>query len=252
MNIYYGKARIISNNEITSDVYLLSLELPHNIETLPGQFLEIKLDSDYQPFLRRPFSIFDQPETNIVKVLYKIRGFGTKILSEKKDMLDVILPLGRGVRDLHWQRYLLVAGGIGFAPLHYLAQFLIKEGKDVKFLIGTRNNEAIAYRNLIKNNKIAVSIITEDGSLSERGKVTDLLKKIDLSDMVIFSAGPLAMFKEINHMLKGQECFFFWESHFACGMGSCFGCIIETVQGLKRICFDGPLFKAKDIKWELI
>jgi dihydroorotate dehydrogenase electron transfer subunit len=253
MSIFSGKVKILSNENLGFDICLLSFKLSKESNSYPGQFVEIRIDDSYSPLLRRPFSIFYQDKDKI-KILYKIKGGGTKKLSQRKDNLDIIFPFGKAIKEYKGDKFLLVSGGIGFAPLYYLAERLIKDGKKVKFLIGTKTKEAQVYQDLLKDLKSNVEIATEDGSMGFKGLVTDLLKENIDEDDTIFISGPVLMLKEIVKMMKKKSnpYYVFFESHFACGMGSCFGCVIETEGGLKRICFDGPLFEGKVIKWDKI
>lgn len=244
-------AQIVSNEEICSGIYLLKLKLPYAIEVQPGQFLQLKLKEEQ--FLRRPFSIFDQQRDEL-SILYKVRGTITAKLSTKSkgDSVNIIYPLGKGFEAPSKPKVLLVAGGTGFAPLNFFAhRYLSKDSQEVKFLIGTAGKEATSFAEFLKDLKIDVSIATEDGSVGKKGKVTDLLGDIQISgDCLLYAAGPLDMLKQLHSHIGGKlKAYFSLERHFACGLGFCWGCVVPTKDGYKRVCKEGPVFDADLILW---
>jgi len=134
-------AEIINNSRIGEHLYKLDFFSPYVCRNAqPGQFLNIKCCSEGQldPLLRRPFSIYDTDKNfNVVTILYLVRGKGTRFLSRlaKGDMLDFCGPLGSPLEPVG-DKILLIAGGIGIAPLHFLAKSCISQKKEVYMLAG--------------------------------------------------------------------------------------------------------------------
>jgi len=258
------KIKIIKNYQIKENYFKIILSNSYLAKnSQPGQFLNIKIDEDI--FLRRPFSIH-RVRANNLEILYEVVGKGTEILSQKKkgEYLDVIGPLGKGfnysILNTQYSIPILVAGGIGVAPLTFLAQKL-KEIPNSKsqipiVLIGARNKNKILCAEEFKRLGFELKIATDDGSIGFKGNVSDLLKHLlntsySLLTTIIYACGPYPMLKEIAKIAKDYkiQAEVSLERHFACGIGICLGCVIETKQGQKRVCKDGPVFKTEEIIW---
>ncbi len=257
-------AKIIFNKKIVGDYYKMRLGAPEIAKhAAPGQFLNIKINETYKPLLRKPLGIHSVSEDKKhIEILYKVVGEGTKLLSDKKkdDYFDVLGPLGNGFTALDSQCSILVAGGIGVAPLIFLAEKLaeIKNQKSkIKnlVLIGTKTKSHILCEKEFKDLGCEVKVATDDGSCGFKGNVTDLLRR-DLSAMsyepsAIYACGPKPMLKataEISKKFKAP-CFGLLEEYMACGTGACFGCAVATKSGFKRVCKDGPVFDLNIIEW---
>jgi len=249
-------ARVLSNNEIYLRHYLIELEVSKGMDSVPGQFLQFRL-LDKNQFLRKPFSIFDQ-EFNRLKILYKVRGQVTDKLSllDEGDAADIIYPLGTGFPEHGGNKALFIAGGTGFAPLYFLAKRCLNNSNmEIKFLIGSSSAEAEKFGGFLKALSLKALIATEDGSIGKKGTVIHLLKETnDIEDYIIYSAGPVDMLKAVYSFahLKGIKTYFSLESHFACGLGFCWGCAIETKNGFLRVCKEGPVFEGESVLWEKI
>lgn len=225
----------------------------------PGQFLNIKLSDGLRPFLRRPFSIHDI-SGNKLEILYEVLGEGTKILSGKKkgECLDIIGPLGNGfdyrkTRKHCKQVALLVAGGIGVAPLLYLAKKI--KVTDLIVLIGAQTKSQVLCEKEFKDLGCDVRIATDDGSVGFGGRVTELLKsllpKISNSSAVIYACGPKPMLKALADISSKSNipAQLSMEEHMSCGIGACLGCVVKTKKGLERVCKEGPVFDAGHLIW---
>lgn len=245
------KLKVVCNKEIAPNHFHLILETDENIEVRPGQFLQLSLGEDTQ-FLRRPFSIFDYHNENL-EILYKLRGKVTYKMAtlKKSDVVDVIFPLGNYFPQPDKENVVLISGGTGFAPLHFLMKELIKKNSRqvLKFFIGGKSKEVKAFRKFLPQD-IEVELITEDGSVGKKGMVTEFISDINGR---IYSAGPIEMLRAIYEKIKSKNsAYFSFESHFACGMGFCWGCVLPTQKGLLRICKEGPIFSPEIVLWERI
>ena len=223
-------------------------------ETFPGQFAELRIDGTPSVLLRRPISVhsFDA-EKNEVGFLVQIVGDGTRWLGSLNvgDKVNTLMPLGNGftLPEGAGKRYLLVGGGVGSAPLYYLAQELKVRGCDFTILIGARSAKDLylreAYEALGR-----VEYTTEDATLGEKGYVTNhsvLGEKFDH----IYTCGPKPMMLSVAKYARenGISCEVSLENKMACGLGACLCCVEDTKEGHKCVCTDGPVFSIDELKW---
>ncbi len=251
------KVRIILNKRIRGNYFHLIINAPRMIKgASPGQFVNIKINDDYEPLLRRPFSIH-LAKGNTLEILYEVLGKATEILSQKKskEYLDIIGPLGKEF-DLNKKadkRAVIVAGGMGVVPLFFLAEKLAKSKSIV--LIGAKTKNQILCKKDFQDLGCDVKIATDDGSYGFKGKVTDLLNNllstVNCKQLTIYACGPRPMLKEISLISKrhGIAAQISLEEHMACGIGACLGCVVNTKQGFQRVCKEGPVFRADEIVW---
>ncbi|MGB9823896.1 MAG: dihydroorotate dehydrogenase electron transfer subunit [Candidatus Hydrothermia bacterium] len=220
--------------------FLLKLEKLTDIAVKPGQFFEIRVREDFEPFLSRPFSVFFSSGEEIW-FLIKIVGKGTRILSELKngDTLSLLGPLGNGFPEV--ESPVLVAGGSGIAPLYFYAT--LRGFKS--FSWGLPSLPSKEFLRLFEG--LNIEIFTEDGSSGKKGLVTEGLK-IGEGD-ILFACGPIPMIKALKEKVPHEQSFVSMESVMACGFGICFGCAIKkrNAPGYFRVCKDGPVFRLSDI-----
>jgi len=252
------KARIVSQKKIKPRYFKLCLHAPALAhKARPGQFVMLKSAEGFTPLLRRPLSIHNVSRAQI-ELLYEVVGQGTELLSRKKagQFLELIGPLGAGFKVLPQKSRripILVCGGMGVAPLLFLAKNL-KRRKGL-VLIGCRTAEQILCEKEFKNEGFNVTIATDDGSRGFKGRVTALLEKqlstIDHRLSTIYACGPKPMFKELARICKERAvpAQVSLEAHMACGIGACLGCAVETKHGYQRVCKEGPVFDIEEVVW---
>ena len=248
-------ATVISNSKIASDFYLMWLDSPEIArEAKPGQFVMVRCGEGDELLLRRPLSIH-QRDGDKIALLFTVVGKGTAWLSQCQagSDLDVFGPLGNGFSIEHDPRQLLlVAGGNGIAPLCFLAQQAAREGCGVTLLVGVQTASQIYPEHFLPDG-IRYITATEDGTLGQKGMITDLIPKhIDWADQV-FACGPVPMYRSMAGdypQLKGKPVQVSLEVRMGCGRGVCYGCTIRTKSGLKKVCQDGPVFDLDDILWD--
>lgn len=222
--------------------------------TLPGQFAELRVDNTPSVVLRRPISVhsFDA-EKNEVGFLVQVVGDGTRWLASLKegDRINTLMPLGNGftLPEDCSGRCLLVGGGVGSAPLYYLAQELKRRGCDFSLLIGARSAKDL-YRRDAYEALGRVEYTTEDGSLGEKGYVTNHSMLDEKFDM-IYTCGPKPMMLAVAKYARenGIACEVSLENKMACGLGACLCCVEDTKEGHKCVCTDGPVFSIDELKW---
>jgi dihydroorotate dehydrogenase electron transfer subunit len=262
---------VVKNREICAGHFLLSVKLPESFKTpMPGQFVMTRETARNDPLLGRPFSVyhFERSENKAtVEILYKVVGKGTLLLSKLRegDLLEVLGPYGRAF-DVFPEagRVVFICGGIGVAPITYLASHYRKRS-------GARNVKLVCYygaskaENLVGIEKIKdicskVFICTDDGSEGYRGLVTEKFGE-DVSSYEpgtsnIYACGPRPMFKQLSKLLAGNpiSCQILMEERMACGVGACLGCTVllngaEGQGAHARACIDGPVFNIRDVHW---
>lgn len=222
-------------------------------EMAAGQFVEVRIDDEASTFLRRPISInFVDRQRNLLWLLVAIVGRGTQRLSQLKagETLNGVLPLGHGFSQAGG-RVLLVGGGVGVAPLLYQGQVLASQGAEVVFLLGGRRAADLLlldeYRKFGR-----VLVTTEDGSLGERGFVTNhSVLREERFDM-IQCCGPTPMMKAVAHYARqaNTPCEVSLENMMACGVGACLCCVEKTTEGNLCVCKDGPVFNTRRLLWD--
>jgi len=248
-------APIISNSEVLPNIYLLQARAPE-IAALayPGQYVMVRCGEGYDMPLRRPLGIHRISKDGI-SLLYTVVGRGTEWLSQRKagEPVDLFGPLGKGFEIYPLSRnLLLIAGGAGVAPLVALVEQAIAKGLKVKLVIGEKNVAKIYPERLLPSG-IKPVVTTEDGSLGQKGMVTDVLPQLVPEADQIFVCGPLPMYRAIAKMgkkLGNKPTQVLLETVLGCGVGACLSCSIETKSGRKLVCKDGPVFEFGDILWD--
>ncbi len=256
------KAKVIENRQLIKGHFILTLYPESKIkQPKPGNFFMVSVYDGLDPLLKRPISIHRLLGTDF-QLLYRVAGKGTKILSEKKpgDKLEVLGPIGNGFPVKKTPRKtILVAGGIGIAPIFALAESLVNsKHKDVPLLYyGARTKNEVLCIDKLNALGIEPIIATDDGSLGKKGNIINVLKRHLTRDASlaasheIFSCGPGPMLKALSEVAvkNSIECHVALEQNMACGVGTCLGCIVNTTKGQKRVCKEGPVFPARDIVW---
>ncbi|MHB9027151.1 MAG: dihydroorotate dehydrogenase electron transfer subunit [Candidatus Latescibacterota bacterium] len=255
------EADIIRNELRESSTFLIHLRCPELArEARPGQFVQVRVTDGTDPFLRRTFSICGAvPETGTVLLMVGAVGRGTRLLCGMApgDRLNLIGPLGTAF-DLSPgidRTRVLVAGGVGAAPLVFLEERLWKSGTgNTVFMMGARNAEHLMIIDGLVDLNAKVLFATDDGSWEYHGYVTDLLeeKLPKLNPDIIYACGPHAMLRTVAEIARraGIPCQVSLEERMACGIGACLGCAIRLADGsMARACKEGPVFNAEDIAW---
>ena len=243
-------APIVSNSEIIPDVHLIRIEAPQiAAEAQPGQFITVCCGADV--LLRRPLSIHRIEEGQLA-LLFAVVGQGTAWLANRKqgESLDILGPLGNGFKvHQNTHNILLVAGGMGIAPLVCLAEKAVANGLSVKLIIGTTT----ATQHYSEVDGVEIVRVTEDGSLGEKGIATDFISSfVGWADQ-IFACGPIEMYRTITAMgveIEDKPVQILLEQVMGCGVGACRGCAAPTNHGMKMVCQDGPVFDLAEIKWD--
>jgi len=246
---------IVENKLLNSEFCVIEVESAVDLQDFkPGQFVQIKVDNSPETFLRRPISIHDvNVAENRFKMLIQTLGKGTETLYNLKagNYLNIIAPLGNGFSlPEREERIILVGGGTGIAPLLFLGKHLKNNGLKPEFLLGFRNIERVILRDEY-GSVGTVHITTEDGSVGEKGFVTDHSVFSDKNIDRIYCCGPDAMMKAVaKHCIDNDiVCEVSLENLMACGFGICLCCIVDSVRGNVCACTEGAVFNVKELKW---
>lgn len=254
------KIKLLKKEELKKDILKFTCLAPEIVKKVhPGQFIEVRVSKTLDPFLRRPISIYNvDEEKNIIEFIFKVKGRGTRFLSEAEEgeLLDVIGPLGdTGFIFKEYKKIAIIGGGIGIFPLYELAKRSIKQA-DVYTYLGFRNKEFVILEEEFTKVSTRLIITTDDGSYGQKGYAIDGLKAEtdDIKIECIFACGPLLMLKKVKEYAESKNiaCQLSLEQRMACGLGACMGCSVKLNTGddsiqYARVCKDGPVFEADKI-----
>jgi len=255
-------AEVAFNKPVAAGTWLMGIQAaPVARSAMPGQFVMLRVRDGVDPLLRRPFSICGV-RGDLVLILYRVVGKGTGLMAaeiREGSRVAVLGPLGRAFHiPVGRAPSVLVAGGIGIAPLLFLASAL-PPGR-YRFLAGFGSKKEIIPLEEPLLHPVTAEIATDDGSAGRRGLVTDLLDEppgqTGLLTPTLFACGPKAMLRAVaSYAVKiGAECKVSLEALMACGLGACQGCAVKSAPGqgsmYYHVCRDGPVFDANVIGWE--
>ena len=233
---------IVKNECVGNGTYLMRLNGDLSEIKNPGEFVEIKLPNYY---LRRPISVSDYSDTHL-DLLYKILGHGTNDMSQYPigTKLDVLVGLGNGFDITKSTKPLLVAGGIGIAPMFALAKKFNEKGiKPIIVYGAAKEQDIVLTEELVKLGELI--ICTDDGSLGYKGNVVNFLVNNNIEYDYYYACGPQIMLKYLKQYDNNGVLSL--EARMGCGFGACMGCSIETINGPRRVCKEGPVFEANEV-----
>ena len=236
--------KITENTQVSKDIYLMRLEGDVSEVKNPGEFINITLPSHY---LRRPISVSDYEDGHI-DILFKILGHGTKDMSKLQvgNYLNCLVGLGNGFDLKYDNKPILVAGGIGIAPFFSVIKQFNKKGITPTLVYGARSKDDLVL--IDKLSRICdLHICTDDGSYGFKGNVIDLIKNDKINFDYYYACGPYRMLEGLAKAYPNGEVSL--EARMGCGFGACMGCSIKTTNGPKRVCKEGPVFKASEVQF---
>jgi dihydroorotate dehydrogenase electron transfer subunit len=259
------KTTVLYNRQVAPDHYCMGLRGHRDFGVArPGQFVMLRVADQLYPLLRRPFSIH-----RLVKapgrpagfeILYRVVGQGTSILAARQsgDQLDVLGPLGTSfLLPGAMNRPFVVGGGIGVAPLVFLAERIaarLESPLDCSVFLGALCDEALLCRDVFEKLGMSLNLATDDGSCGDQCLVTHPVEEAlaDRKPDLIFACGPPAMLACVADLARRHRipCQVSLEAHMACGMGACLGCAVPQPGHPTRylhVCQDGPVFDAEEV-----
>lgn len=243
--------------EVATDHYLIQIQ-SESTKPEPGQFINIRFNNTLtDPLLRRPFSIYNY-ENNIMDIIFRVAGKTTALMRDslQPGIIDILGPLGNGWTINKDKKVLLIGGGVGNAPLYYLARELKNNNCQVDCIYGARSLNYIYGKKDFENVCDNFIITTDDGSCGLKCLVVDPLIKLLMENNYdyIYTCGPTPMMKGVVNILKDYSIpvEVSLENYFGCGIGICSGCSVTTSNGLKKACVDGPVFDGRIIDWNTL
>lgn len=250
----YREVKIIENTAIAPHIYslwLVAKDIAKNIKA--GQFLMLTINNHNHPFLARPFSIADTRQ-NRINIIYKVVGIGTELLSRKtkNEKISILGPLGKSLKLPKNKVIALCAGGMGIAPLYFLAKKL-SPNNQISLYYGVKTASELIFQKEFKSLGIKTFITTEDGSFGIKGLITDLLfNNLNHQTQYLYVAGPMTLIKKVtatNFSLSNLQKIGFIEERMGCGCGICFCCGIRGKNNrYLRVCQDGPALDLSKIE----
>ncbi|MBC7331188.1 MAG: dihydroorotate dehydrogenase electron transfer subunit [Synergistetes bacterium] len=244
--VYEIDGLVMEKAKLQEGVFYISVEAPSIAsEVYPGQFVLVRVSKTADPPLRRPFSVA-WVEDGRIGILFSVVGRGTRLLSEVDvgERLSLRGPLGRGFPHSSF-KLLLVAGGMGIAPILFAHQIY-----DGRVVFGVRDESYKGLCDWVKERvKDDLYLFSEDGSIGEKGTAVDGALSLLEEDTEVWACGPEAMLESLTFRLKGgaKRILGSLERRMACGIGGCYGCSIRTKGGMKRTCYDGPVFDLREV-----
>lgn len=257
MKKYIIDLQVRSVEQLSPKHVLLKLTDDHPLpEMLPGQFVEVRVDHSPTTFLRRPISInFVDKANNELWLLVAMIGDGTRRLGclHAGDVLNCVLPLGNTftMPSARQERVLLVGGGVGMAPMLFMGAEMHRMGCEPTFLLGGRTHTDLLELDIF-NRYGRVCVTTEDGSMGEKGFVTNHSVLNEHFDRIC-TCGPKPMMMAVARYAKQNniDCEVSLENMMACGLGACLCCVEKTTEGNLCVCKEGPVFNVNRLLWQI-
>ena len=235
--------------------------------TRPGHFVALRVGgAESSMLLRRAFAIYDVKERGVyggtVEFVFAVHGKGTAWLATRRpqDKVDIVGPLGKPFRlPTAPVTATLVGGGYGSAPLLPLAVALRERGCRVDFVLGAGSADRLFGQLDAKRIATTIAVTTDDGSMGERGRVSDVLPQVleRTGSDVVYACGPMAMLRSVSEQAsaRGIPAQVAVEEAMACGIGVCMTCVLPVVgdDGVTRMlrsCVEGPVFLGHRVRWD--
>ena len=256
-------AELVKKEQLKPDIYKFSVKAPSIVkEAKPGNFIEIRVTDQLDPFLRRPISIYNlDKENGILEFILQVKGKGTEILAKREEgkTVDIVGPIGYGTFKYEdYEKIAIIGGGIGVFPLYELAKCAKADDKNVTTYLGFRSKDFVVLEEEFAKVSDELILTTDDGSYAQKGFAINYLEKdIEAGKIdAIYACGPLLMLKAVQKLAIEKElpCQISLEEKMACGLGGCLGCAVKTAKSPKdapeywHVCKAGPVFNAKDVE----
>lgn len=231
----------------------------------PGQFMIAKLGELGE---RIPFTIADYDrEAETITIVFQVVGASTEKMSHLKagdSFTDIVGPLGRPsemidtpIEELKKESFILIAGGVGAAPVYPQVKWLHEHGIEADVILGARNKDLLIMEEDLRKVAANVYVCTDDGSYGEKGVVTDILKKLVNEDgkkyTKCIAIGPVIMMKFACLTTKdlGIPTIVSMNPIMIDGTGMCGACRLIVGDKVKFACVDGPEFDGHLVDFDL-
>lgn len=262
--IFNPQVRVVENIRILPDLHRLTCESQHIASrALPGNFVQARVGRGLDPIFRRPMSI-NNAYDNRFDMVFRLIGKGTKILAETEvgQIMDILGPLGNSFRvPQEDEKAVMVAGGVGYPPLHFFSKYLIEQKnypkENILYLFGMRSIGELAMAEDVLELGIETLFSTDDGTHGYHGFVTTLFeeiyaKRLRHEKIRVYTCGPTAMMKRLAQIALSFRIPLqvSLEGAMPCGVGTCLGCAVRKrdENDYYRVCKEGPVFDAEMVE----
>lgn len=263
MGLINETVQVVSNQQVGPRLHLMVLDAPAIAAGIQsGQFVHMKVPRMEAHILRRPFSVYARDaKAGTIDILYQVVGFGTDHMTSLQpgEECELIGPVGAVWNPPAQGRCLLVGGGVGAAPLFMLCESIVASDASVDVVLGAQTGAALVcrdrYAKLLGGEPRCA---TDDGTYGRAGFCTSLVQEA-LQQAAeegapydyVAVCGPEPLMKIVAGLAAdaGVRCEVSMEKRMACGIGACLSCVVDTVDGKKRACVDGPVFDAGKVVW---
>jgi len=242
-------ARILSIKPESRTVKTFTFKDRQCTKAEPGQFLMLWIPGVDEI----PLSILDAGKNSMVSVTVKKVGEATEVLHSREvgETIGIRGPFGNSF-TVKTGRILMVSGGTGTAPLLFLAKNLASKTVELVFTIGARTKDELLFMDKLKRilvgKKTQLIATTEDGSYGTKGLATTVLEALLAKEKfdMIYTCGPEQMMRKVFDLAEkyGISLEASLERLMRCAIGLCGSCVI----GRYRVCRDGPVFTAEQLK----
>lgn len=248
--------RILSKIELCPNQYELKIEAPFVVRNAQaGQFIILRVDEEGE---RVPLTIADiDKEKGELTIVYMAVGYSTKRLAqlnEGDEIADLVGPLGQPTHIKKYGTVVCLAGGYGAAPCYLIAKAFKDAGNKVYMIMGARNKDLIFWQDKMKGACSELFITTDDGTLGEKGFVTQVLERIMNSEKVNYAiaVGPMPMMRAVASMTRDKGIYTEASMNpiMVDGTGMCGACRVTVGGEVKFACVDGPDFDAHKIDFD--
>lgn len=248
--------KILAKKEICPNQYEITVEAPYVVRNAQaGQFIIFRADENSE---RVPLTIADvNKERGELTLVFMAVGFSTKklaALNEGDEIHDIVGPLGKPTHIKNYGTVVCLAGGYGAAPCYLIAKAFKEAGNKVYMIMGARNKDLIFWADKMQNACTELFITTDDGSMGEKGFVTQVLEKIMNREKVDYAiaVGPMPMMRAVAEMTRGKGIYTEASMNpiMVDGTGMCGACRVTVGGEVKFACVDGPDFDAHKIDFD--
>ena len=250
--------KIVEMKKLAPSINLLRLEVPEiTRKAEAGQFVVLRINEEGE---RIPMSITDlDPETVILTIIFQEVGKSTAHLAtfKKGDVLaDVVGPLGIPTHIENFGTALCIGGGIGIAPVHFIAKALKQKGNKVISIIGARSKNLLILEEEMRKLSDELQVSTDDGSYGHHGFVTDLLTNLFSEKRsgidFIMVVGPVIMMRAVCKVTQpyGIKTMVSLNPIMVDATGMCGACRVTVGGKTQFACVDGPDFDGHKVDFD--
>lgn len=248
--------KILSKKELCPNQFEITIEAPYVVRNAKaGQFIILRVDEEGE---RVPLTIADlNKEKGELTIVYMAVGYSTKRLAKLNigdEIADLVGPLGQPTHIKKYGTVVCLAGGYGAAPCYLISKAFKEAGNKVYMIMGARNKDLIFWQDKMKEACSELFITTDDGTLGEKGFVTQVLERIMNREKVDYAiaVGPMPMMRAVANMTKDKNIYTEASMNpiMVDGTGMCGACRITVGGEVKFACVDGPDFDAHKIDFD--